>query len=60
MARKMGPEVLRVIMGVEPEYLESAFAMVTEKQGSIEGYLRDVLGVDDALRGRLREQLVET
>jgi protein-tyrosine phosphatase len=59
MARKMDPEVLRVIMGVEPEYLESAFAMIAEKHGSVDGYLREVLGADDAVRERLREQLVE-
>ena len=58
-ARQMDPEVVRVIMGVAPEYLESAFAMIGEKHGSIDGYLRNVLAADDALRGRLREQLVE-
>lgn len=52
-------EVLRILMGVEPDYLENAFAMMAEKHGSIDGYLRDVLGVDDALKGRLREALVE-
>lgn len=59
LARQMEPEILRVIMGVEPEYLEAAFAVIAEKHGSIDGYLRDVLGVDDRLRGRLREVLVE-
>jgi protein tyrosine/serine phosphatase len=51
--------VLRVLMGVEPEYLETAFAAMAEKHGSIDGYLREVLGADDALKGRLREALVE-
>ena len=59
VARRMDPEILRVIMGVEPEYLESAFVTIAEKHGSLDGYLRDVLGVDDALRERLREHLVE-
>ncbi len=58
-SRQMDPEILRVIMGVEPEYLESAFATVSEKHGSVDGYLREVLGVDEALRARLRESLVE-
>lgn len=53
-------EVLRVLMGVEAEYLESAFRMMEERHGSIDGYLRDVLGVDEALRGRLRDALVES
>lgn len=51
--------VLRVIMGVEPEYLEAAFAAMAERHGSIDGYLREVLGVDEPLRERLREALVE-
>ena len=60
VARQLDPGSLRVIMGVEPEYLESAFAMIADKHGSIDGYLVDVLGADDALRGRLREKLVKT
>ncbi len=59
VARQMDPEVLRVIMGVEAEYLESAFAAIAERNDSIDGYLEDVLGVDDALRGRLQEMIVE-
>jgi len=58
-ARQMDPEIVRVIMGVEPEYMESAFTMIAEKHGSIDGYLGEVVGADDALRGRLREQLIE-
>ena len=53
------PEVLRVIMGVEAEYLESAFATIAKEQGSLDGYLREVLGVDEALRAKLAEALVE-
>ena len=60
VARQMDPATLRVIMGVEPEYLEAAFAVIAEKHGSLDGYLRDVLGVDDRMRGSLREQLVQT
>jgi protein-tyrosine phosphatase len=56
---QLDPEVLRILMGVEAEYLESAFAMMAEKHGSIEGYLRDVLGVDAAMKERLRAVLVE-
>jgi protein-tyrosine phosphatase len=59
VARQMDPDVLRVIMGVEAEYLESAFAAIAERHGSIEDYLQDVLGVDAALRARLRELIVE-
>ena len=59
VARKMDPEVLRVIMGVEAEYLESAFAMIAERHGSVDAYLEEMLGADAALRERLRAVLVE-
>jgi protein tyrosine/serine phosphatase len=59
MSGGLDPEVLRVIMGVEAEYLEAAFAAIAERHGSLDGYLADVLGADDALRGRLRDALVE-
>jgi protein-tyrosine phosphatase len=59
MSRGLNEEVMRVVMGVEPEYLESAFATIAEKHGSIEGYLREVLGVDEAMRGKLLAALVE-
>lgn len=52
-------EVLRVLMGVEAEYLENAFATIAERCGSVDAYLRETLGVDDALRERLRAALVE-
>ncbi|MDE8653549.1 tyrosine-protein phosphatase [Novosphingobium album (ex Liu et al. 2023)] len=51
--------VLRVLMGVEPEYLEAAFAAVEERHGSIDAYLAEALGIDPALRERLRDALVE-
>jgi protein-tyrosine phosphatase len=58
VARQMDPEVLQVIMGVEAEYLENAFTAIGEQSGSVDGYLREVLGVDDVIRERLLEQLV--
>jgi protein tyrosine/serine phosphatase len=50
---------MRVIMGVEPEYLDTAFAAIREQHGSVDSYLAEVLGADDALRERLRARLVE-
>lgn len=52
-------EVVRVLMGVEAEYLEAAFATMRERCGSEEGWLEQELGADAALRDRLRERLVE-
>lgn len=59
MTGQLDDEVLRVLMGVEAEYLEGAFAMMAERHGSIDGYLAEVLGVDAALKARLRAALVE-
>jgi len=59
MAGTRDEEVLRILMGVEPEYLESAFRMMAERHGSTDGYLREVIGVDDRLRANLRDALVE-
>jgi protein-tyrosine phosphatase len=56
---EMSPEAMRVLMGVEPEYLHTAFATIAERHGSEDAYLAEVLGADAALRDRLRDQLVE-
>ena len=54
-ARGGNPDIVRVIFGVRPLYLEAAFAEVETVFGSIEGYFADGLGLDaahqDALRG---------
>lgn len=49
---------VRVLMGVEAEYLESAFDIIDEKYGSLDAYLAEALGADDRLRGRLRDALI--
>lgn len=54
----VGDEALRVAVGVNPAYLEAAFAVIEEAHGSTDNYLRDALGVDDALRERLHERLL--
>lgn len=47
---------LRMLMGVEEAYLDTAFASLREAHGSVEAYLAEVLDVDaaraDALRAR--------
>ena len=50
-------DVVRILMGVEAEYLESAFAAIEERCGSIDGYLEEQLGADAALRDGLRDRL---
>lgn len=52
-------DVLRVLMGVEAEYLETAFAAMRERYGSEDAWLEHQVGADAALRDRLRGRLVE-
>jgi protein-tyrosine phosphatase len=49
---------LRVAVSVNAAYLETAFAVIREAHGSLDGYLGEVLGVDAALRERLQARLL--
>ncbi|MCJ2177677.1 tyrosine-protein phosphatase [Novosphingobium album (ex Hu et al. 2023)] len=52
-------DVVRVLMGVEPEYLETAFAAVEARHGTVDGYLEEALGAGPATRERIRGVLLE-
>lgn len=52
--------VVRVLMAVEPEYLETAWSAVEERHGSVDAYLADALGLDPAGRERLRAALLDS
>lgn len=49
----------RDLLGVKPEYLESARSSVIDKFGSREAYWRNGLGVSDETIDRLRQVLLE-
>lgn len=49
----------QALMGVAPEYLDAAFVAMRESHGTVDAYLRDVLGVSDDLRNRIRTALIE-
>ncbi|HUD29563.1 MAG TPA: tyrosine-protein phosphatase, partial [Novosphingobium sp.] len=51
--------VLRVLMGVEPEYLDTAWAAIEERHGTVGAYLEEALGLDPAKRERLQAALTE-
>jgi protein-tyrosine phosphatase len=53
------PDDVRPLFEARPEYLEAAFATIDAKYGSDDAYLREGLGIDDALRARLRRNLLE-
>ncbi len=58
-AQGLSDAALRVVMAVQPEYLETAFAEIDSRHGSIDAYVRDVLGVDDARRAAIKARLLE-
>jgi len=57
--REVGDQELLARVSVGPDYLEAAFAGMVERNGSVEGYLEGALGLDAALRDRLRDRLVD-
>ncbi len=46
------------LLGVEPAYLDAAFAQIRRDYGSVDAYLAGELGVDDHVRRQLRENLL--
>lgn len=50
-------DAVTAFLGVEAEYLETAFAAVKDRHGSVDAYLEQALGVDAALRDRIGERL---
>lgn len=55
--RKPSDDAVVAFMGVEPAYLDAAFAAIDQSYGSTDAYLGQVIGVDDALRARIIERL---
>jgi protein-tyrosine phosphatase len=51
-------EALQVALDVRPEFLEAAMLSLDADHGGIDGYLRDVGGLSEARRERLRENLL--
>ncbi len=50
-------ETMRIIMGVSPEFLERSLAVIEQRNGGVEGYLRDTLGVDARKRDLIERRL---
>jgi protein-tyrosine phosphatase len=49
---------LRQAVSVHESFLAEAFAAMTERHGSVDGYLEQVLGVDAALRERIAARIL--
>lgn len=58
LARKLDPEALRPMLGVEVGYLRNALDAIEAKYDSVESYMSDVLGVGDSQRATLRDKLL--
>ncbi len=55
------PDEVRQVLGtVQPAFLAAAFETIDAGYGSLEGYLRDGLGIGPAERARLQELYLET
>ena len=58
-AFRTDPATLRPLLGVELRYLNAAFDAMEKDYGSIDNYLREALGADDAFQAALRERFLE-
>jgi protein tyrosine/serine phosphatase len=52
-------EGARAIMGVEVEYLDTAYKAIDERYGSFDAYLAEGIGIDAAAREKLKDALAE-
>jgi protein-tyrosine phosphatase len=55
---RIDPELLRPLMDVRPDYLDAAFDEVTKTYGTMDRYLHDGLGLDDATLAQLRHEFL--
>lgn len=56
--RRPTQEAMNTAMGVEAEYLHAAFEAMKAKNGSIDGYLEQVLGVDARRRKAIEDHIL--
>jgi len=57
LGRKLDPAALKPMLGVELDYLHAALDEIATRSGTVDAYLRDVLGVDTQARAALRAKL---
>ena len=53
-------EILRPLLGVEREYIETAFQAAEEKYGSLENFIRNGLNISDEDIQKLRKKFIES
>lgn len=57
---KINAATLRTLMGVSEDYLTTAFAAVAARHGTLDAYLSEVIGLDEAARTNLRVHYLES
>ena len=57
--RPIPEESLRVMLSVEPSFMEATMGVVLDRYGSTDAYLEEVLGVDAAKRETIRELILD-
>lgn len=56
---ELSEAAMQALQGVHESYLEAALRALRERHGSVDAYLEEVLGVDAALAGQIRQALVD-
>ena len=56
---RMSEEVLDVLWRVQPSYLAASVDLVRAQWGGMDRYLREALGVDEAVRERLAAKYLQ-
>lgn len=56
--RAIADDALRAMLSVRPGFIANAQRAITERSGSIDAYLAEVLGVDAARRAAIRARLI--
>ncbi len=56
---QLPPEVVEPLMRTEPAYIEATFEAIDAEYGSVEAFIQQELGVDDAEIERIRSRLLE-
>lgn len=54
----MDPDAVSNLMDVRPEYLDTYRAAIHQQHGSVDRFIAETLGVDEAMRKRLHNKLV--
>ncbi|RMF96716.1 MAG: tyrosine-protein phosphatase [Candidatus Schekmanbacteria bacterium] len=57
--RKVSPEDIRPLIGVEEGYIQAMFEGIEENYGTMDNYLEKALGLTPEKRKRLKEELLE-